>query len=711
MSSRWWCCLFLCVFANTSAAGDESSDHPASAKILDPVVVSARLEQVPAFDTPASITTIDLEPERRPGVGVSGTLAGVPGLIARDRQNYAQDTQISVRGFGARATFGVRGIRLYTDGIPATMPDGQGQVSHFNLFGGGRIEILRGPFSSLYGNSSGGVIQLWSVEPSPEPEVVVQSSIGPDDSRTLGTRLRGTAGTMGYVVAAQRFLTDGYRDHSAAERTQVDTKLTFDLGSAGALNVIAGRLDAPEALDPLGLTWAQVQEDPAQATAAANIYNTRKSVVQNQAGLLYALPVGDTTLHASTWAGERRVEQFLALPVGAQANPLNSGGVIDLDNSYGGSDMRWSWHGALGGWPAELQVGMNYERQNQHRLGFENFAGTSLGVRGALRRNERNRVQNFDQYSQAWWQFAPDWSVLLGARHSNIRFTSTDRYVTQSNPDDSGQVSYAQTTPVAGLVYSANENLRYYLSLGRGFETPTFNELGYRADGGAGLAFDLLPAVSRNYELGGKWRVDAGAWFEWAVFRSDTENELAVATNSGGRSSYWNVGPSRRSGVELSFHAPVSKNWTLEAAYTGLDAHFRDALPTCSASGCANPETPAGAGTRIPGLARQQLQAAAQWSLDPWWATIEGLGVGNVSVNDSGDEQAPGYFLVNLAFGWSRLVGTQRLEAFVRLDNVLDRAYIGSVIVNERNRRFYEPGPGRVVLLGLRWQWNGHNSR
>ena len=702
MSPHWWRCLALLTIANAAVAAEGDGNHSSSAKTLDPVVVSARLDQVPAFDTPASITTIDLEPERRPGIGISGTLAGVPGLIARDRQNYAQDTQLSIRGFGARATFGVRGIRLYTDGIPATMPDGQGQVSHFNLFGGGRIEVLRGPFSSLYGNSSGGVVQLWSVEPSPEPEVVVQSSIGRDDSRTLGTRLRGTADAMGYVVAAQRFLTDGYRDHSAAERTQVDAKLTFDVGSAGTLDVIAGRLDAPEALDPLGLTWAQVQEDPAQATTAAYTFNTRKSVVQNQTGLLYALPMGDATLHASAWGGARRVEQFLALPAGAQANPLNSGGVIDLDNSYAGSDMRWSWHGALAGRPVELHAGMNFERQNQHRLGFENFDGTSLGVRGALRRDERNRVQNFDQYTQAWWQFAPQWSILLGARHSNIRFTSADRYVTQGNPDDSGQVSYSQTTPVAGLVYSANENLRYYLSLGRGFETPTFNELGYRADGGAGLAFDLLPAVSRNYELGGKWRDDSGARIEWAAFRSDTENELAVATNIAGRSSYRNVGPSRRSGFELSVGTPVTKNWTVEAAYTGLDAQFR----TCLASDCASQET-AAAGTRIPGVARQQLQAAAQWRLDPWWATIEGVGAGNVSVNDAGDEQAPGYFLVNLAFGWTRLVGSQRLEAFVRLDNVLDRAYIGSVIVNERNRRYYEPGPGRGVLVGLRWQWNG----
>ena len=682
-----------------------AAEPPPDAATLDRVVVSARLEQVPAFDMPGSLDVVELEGEPRAGVGVSEFLGGVPGLIARDRQNHAQDTQLSVRGFGARSTFGVRGIRLYADGIPATMPDGQGQVSHFNLLGGGRVEVLRGPFSALYGNSSGGVLQLWSAEPTGTPEAAAQASIGRDDSRTFGARLRGGGDVAGYNIAAQQFETDGYREHSAARRSSANAKFGFDLAGAGKFEVVANVFDAPDAQDPLGLTREQVRQDRRRAVAAAHAFDTRKSVAQRQLGLLHALPLGAHTLRTSAWAGGRDVEQFLALPVGAQANPLNSGGVIDLDNAYGGADLRWSWRGELGGRPAELHVGANAERQRQHRRGYENFIDDELGVRGALRRDERNRVENVDQYAQAWWQLAPRWSLLLGARHSRVRFDSRDGYVTTGNPDDSGGRTYAQTTPVAGLVFAPRGDLRFHASAGRGFEAPTFNELGYRADGGAGLAFDLQPAISRNLELGGKWRNASGARIEAALFRADTDDELAVARNVGGRSSYRNVGRARRQGAELSAHVPFAGAWSLQLAYTWLDARFRDSFPVCTGGGCTTPLTQVPAGTRIPGTSRQQLQAALHWQNDRWRAQLEGIGAGDVSVNDPGSERAPGYFLLNAALTRRWNFDAQRLNAFVRIDNLLDQDYIGSVIVNEGNGRYYEPGPGRGVLLGLRWQW------
>ena len=705
---RWrrLACLAAAAGAIADASAEVRDDRPDVAT-LDAVVVSARLDGVSGFDMPASTTVVDLDAQRRAGIGVSESLGGIPGLAARDRQNHAQDTQLSIRGFGARSTFGVRGLRLHADGIPATMPDGQGQVSHFTMISGGRIEVLRGPFSALYGNSSGGVVQWWSAEPAELPQLTAQSSFGRDRSRTLGARLLGSTDTVGYHVAMQRFLTDGYRDHSAAERNQLHAKFGFELDGGGRLDVVANRLQA-SALDPLGLTWAQVQDDPTQAVANAHLFDTRKSVDQDQLGLLVSQPLGaGGTLRASAWAGEREVAQYLAIPAGAQANPLSSGGVIELDNRFGGADLRWSWQGALAGRPAELHVGANVEGQKQRRRGYENFDGATLGVRGVLRRDEDNRVRGVDQYAQAWWRFAPKWSLLVGARRSGLRFESRDRHVTGGNPDDSGAVRYSQTTPVAGLVYAAGENLNVYLSAGRGFETPTFNELGYRADGGAGLAFGLRPAVSRNLELGGKWRNARGARIQWALFRSDTEDELAVARNVGGRSSYRNVGASRRAGVEFSADLPLSEHWALEASYTGLDASFRDAFPICAGAGCATPDVRVAAGTRIPGVVRQQLQLALQWRSGDWWATVEALGAGDVTVNDPGDQSAPGHVLLNLALGREWAIGAHRLEAFLRADNVLDKRYVGSVIVNEGNGRYFEPGPRRGLLLGLRWQWGG----
>ena len=674
---------------------------------LDRVQVHAsRLQGVPAFDTPASLDRIDLrEDSNSAGVNVSERLGGIPGLLARDRQNYAQDTQLSIRGFGARSTFGVRGVRLYADGIPASMPDGQGQLSHFNLAAGDRIEVMRGPFSALYGNSSGGVLQLWSADGEDPDQWRVSASAGSNASHTLSARLLGKQDAVGYNLAATTFETDGFRGHSAARRDSANAKLTFDLGDERWLDFVFNYLDLPGADDPLGLTADQVREDPRQVSPVAVLFDTRKSVRQTQAGVTYQQSLGEAqTVRLIGYGGQRSIEQFLSIPAFAQANPLNSGGVIDLDNDYGGLDARWSWQGEIAARPFEATIGMNADRQRQHRRGYENFIGGTLGVKGAQRRDERNQVENFDQFAQAWWKFTDRWALLAGVRHSEVRFRSEDHYVTAGNPDDSGRVDFSQTTPAAGLVFSPGEDTRVYLSAGRGFETPTFNELGYRADGGAGLALDLAPAISRNLELGGKWRNESGASLNVAMFRADTDDELAVASNVGGRSTYRNVGRARRQGVEGEFERPLSTQWSLQLAYTWLQAEFRDAFLACNRSGCTVPDTPVAAGSRIPGVPEQQLFARLQWQGQAWSAAVEGNGVGDVAVNDIASQSAPGYFLLNLEAARSWSLGHGRLRGFVRIDNALDHAYTGSVIVNEGNRRFYEPGPGRSFLIGAEWR-------
>ncbi|HYM86344.1 MAG TPA: TonB-dependent receptor, partial [Pseudoxanthomonas sp.] len=625
--------LLASFFICAEALAQTSADPVTLGRVR---VQATRLQGVSAFDTPASLDSIDLRGDSATaGVNVSEKLNGIPGLLARDRQNYAQDTQLSIRGFGARSTFGVRGVRLYADGIPASMPDGQGQLSHFNLAGGDRIEVMRGPFSALYGNSSGGVLQLWSAEGEEPDQWRIAASAGSNASNTLSARWLGKQGPFAYNLAASRLETDGYRAHSAARRDSANAKLGFDLGNGRKLELVLNYLDLPDADDPLGLTWAQVQADPSQASPVALQFDTRKSVRQAQAGLTYLQPLGETqTLRLMAYGGQRSVEQFLSLPATAQGNPLNSGGVIDLDNDYGGADIRWTWHGELAARPFEATVGVNADRQQQHRQGYENFIGSALGVRGAQRRDERNQVRNADQFAQAWWKFSDRWALLAGVRRSEVKFGSDDRYVTASNPDDSGRVSYARTTPVAGLVFSPADNTRFYVSSGRGFETPTFNELGYRADGGAGLALDLAPATSRNTELGAKWRGDDGATLNVAVFRADTDDELAVASNVGGRSTYRNVGRARRQGVEGGLALSLSAQWNLQLSYTWLQAKFRDAFLICNRTGCTLPDTPVAAGSRIPGVPQQQLFAKLQWQGQAWSAAVEGSGVGEVAVND-----------------------------------------------------------------------------
>ena len=680
---------------------------PAATATLPAVQVeAARVRGVDPFDLPASISVVEVEAAaNRPSVQASELLDGLPGVVARDRQNYAQDTQLSIRGFGARSTFGVRGVRLYADGVPATLPDGQGQLSHFNVMGAERVEVLRGPFSALYGNASGGVLQWWSgtgAEGDPWRLRVTGGSFG---SFSAGAQLRGGRGPFDYNVAASHFETDGYREHSRARRESANANLGWELGEGRRLGLVLNYLDAPDAQDPLGLTRAQFEADPRQATAVATQFDTRKSVRQSQAGLAYQQDGEAQALRLMAYAGQRSIEQYLAVPVAVQASPLHAGGVVDLDGDYGGGDARWSWQGALAGRPFEFTIGASADRQRQDRQGYENFVGTTLGMKGALRRDQRDRVESLDQFAQAWWRWSERWSGLLGLRHSQVRFRSDDRYVTARNPDDSGRTDYEATTPVAGMVFRASDALRFYASAGRGFETPTFNELGYRADGGAGLALDLRQATSDNLEIGTKWRA-AGGEGAVALFRASTDDELAVASNTSGRSTYRNIGRTRRQGVEASWSQPLGDTARLAFAYTWLEATVREGYRVCASSGCAVPDAWVAPGARLPGVPRQQVFARWQWQPRQWQFAVEAEAADSTVVNDLGTEAAPGYGLVHLEASREWAAGDGSLRVFGRVDNVFDRRYIGSVIVNDGNGRYYEPGAERAWLAGLEWKFH-----
>ena len=671
-------------------------------------VTTTRTEAAP-FDVPASVDVIDGERVRaagRPEINLSESLALVPGVTARERQNYAQDLQLSIRGFGARSTFGVRGVRLYVDGIPATMPDGQGQLSHIDLATAGRIEVLRGPFSVLYGNSSGGVVQVFT-EPGEGPTQLTTSlALGSDGLTRPGLRLSGSGQSLGYVLSANRFSTDGWRDHSSASRGLANARLDLERVEGSKWTVVANALDL-RADDPLGLTRAQFEADPRSADAAATLFNTRKTVQQGQLGLIHEHRLGGGhRLRFMVYGGQRDTEQFQAIPMAVQANALHPGGVIGLERRYAGTDLRWTSKHQLAGGPLEVVAGLSYDRLQEHRLGWQNFAGTVLGVQGALRREEDNEVSNLDPYLQAVWKLAPRWTVTAGVRHSSVRFSSSDRFVVGANRDDSGSVRYRATLPVAGLMFALSPEVHLYGALGRGFETPTFNELAYRPDGIPGLNFALRPSRSDNLELGIKGRSAAGGpWrSEWsaALFHTSTESEIVTQTNVGGRSTFQNAGATRRRGLELAWSARLAPAWHFQLAQTWLDARYRDAFATCSGTPCTVPTQVIAAGNRIPGTARSVSAAEIAWQpARGWRAGAEVRRSSRVHVNDLNSEAAPSFTVLALHAGYVFDVRGWNLSAIARVDNLLDRRYAGSVIVNEGNSRFYEAAPGRSWVFKL----------
>ena len=693
--------LALALFVLPAAHAQQDMQGSAKQKTLPTVVVTATRIAEPAFDVPASITAVQMGDATAdtPNISASEYLRQVPGVLARDRQNYAQDEQISIRGFGSRSTFGVRGARLYTDGIPATMPDGQGQLSNFNFDSAERIEVLRGPFSALYGNSSGGVIQIFTAAGSKPSAVIGNAGIGSHGVWRLDASARGAHGDVGYNVDISKFHTDGFRDHSRADRIKSNAKLDLKIGNSGKLTLLLNTVSMPLAQDPQGLTLNQVEDDPRQAAPSALLYNTRKSVRQNQGGATYTQQLGGGhSLQLLAYYGQRSVQQFLSVPVGAQTNPLSSGGVVDLDTTYSGTDLRWTWKGHLSGQPFDLAAGITYDRSEQLRSGHENFVGQTLGVVGALRRNEQDNVYNIDQYAQGTWRFAPRWSLTLGARHSVVRFSSVDHYITASNPDDSGRVAYRSTDPVTGLMFDVRPDWHLYGSYGHGFATPTFSELGYHPEG-SGLNFSLQPSRSHNAEIGSKWRFENGGKLEIALFQINTSDETGVLSSSGGRTIYQNVGSSRRRGIEVGLRLALAEEWTLDTAYTYLDARFLDAFGECGRpNGCT-----VAANARMPGVPRQLLNARLRWGGElGWHAGLQIDAAGAVLANDAGTLVAPGYAIAGINAGYVFDTGQYQIVSFARIDNLFDIDHIGSVIVGQANGASFEPAPGRTFYVGVK---------
>ena len=684
------------IAAAVAACGAaRAQEAPRPPVMLPEVSVSATRVERDNMDLPVAIDTLDQRAirEGNPQVNLSESLVRVPGIAVQNRQNYAQDLQISSRGFGSRSAFGVRGVRLIADGIPATMPDGQGQAATFNLSSAERIEVLRGPFSSLYGNAAGGVVQIFTADGPAQPTFTTNAIAGSFNTWKLGQQYGGQHGPLNAVVDVSRFETDGYRDHSSVRRDSGNAKLRYDLGSAGRITLVVNMLDQPETEDPLGLTAAQVAQNPRQATAVAYTFNTRKSIAQSQGGLTWELPLSNgDMINARVYAGDRQVTQHLAIPLAAQNVLTSSGGVVDLDRGYNGLGVRWTREGQLAARRFSLSAGVDHDRMAERRRGFIN----NNGVTGALKRDEDDKVSNTDLYVQGEWQATKQLGLFAGARNSRVSFDSKDYYIVGPNPDDSGAVDYSRTTPVMGATWRFTPTLNAYANIGEGFETPTFAELAYRPGGATGLNFSLRPATSLHREIGLKALTGGNGHINVALFRIDTRDEIVVNSSSGGRTDYRNASGTLRKGLEVAWQQQYGLGFQSALAWTLLDATFKDAFTPGTGGTVA-------AGNRLPGVASNLLYGELLWrhAASGFHTGVEVRHSGKVFVNDQNSEAAGAYTIGSLRAGLQQRGKGWRISEFLRIDNVTDRNYVGSVIVADGNSRFYEPSPGRAATLGV----------
>ncbi|HBV2613966.1 TPA: TonB-dependent receptor [Klebsiella pneumoniae] len=669
------------------------------------MVVTAAPTTVSELDTPAAVSVVNGNEMRQaaPRVNLSESLGAVPGLQVQNRQNYAQDLQLSIRGFGSRSTYGVRGLRIYVDGIPATMPDGQGQTSNIDIGSVDTIEVLRGPFSALYGNSSGGVINVTSQTGTQPPTVEASSYYGSFGTWHYGMKATGAvgdgshAGDVDYTVSTNRFTTHGYRDHSGARKNLANARLGVRINDVSKLTLLLNSVDI-KANDAGGLTADEWRDNPRQSPRGDQ-YNTRKNTRQTQAGLRYERQLSaQDDLSVMMYAGERETTQFQSIPRAPQLKPSHAGGVIDLTRHYQGIDTRLTHRGELLV-PVTLTAGLDYENMSKRRKGYENFVmvngAPQYGEQGALRRNERNLMWNVDPYLQTQWQLTDKLSLDAGVRYSSVWFDSNDYYITPGNGDDSGDASYHKWLPAGSLKYALTDAWNVYLSAGRGFETPTINELSYRSDNQSGLNFGLKPSTNDTVEIGSKTRIGNGL-FTAALFQTNTDNEIVVDSSSGGRTSYKNAGKTRRQGMELGLDQQFGESWRLKAAWTWLDATYRTNV--CDDASCN--------GNRIPGIARNMGYASFGYQPEQgWYAGSDIRYMSDIMANDENTAKAPSWTVVGLTTGYKWSYGRMDMDLFGRIDNLFDREYVGSVIVNESNGRYYEPAPGRNYGIGLNLAW------
>ncbi|ENU31106.1 hypothetical protein F991_01012 [Acinetobacter sp. CIP-A165] len=694
-------CVAMSMGLNSSLlwAAEPDTQQPVQ---LPTIKVEATRTDTSYLQTPASVFRVDApEQIQSTQVNLTELVKGIPSLQLNNRENYAQDLQLSMRGFGARSSFGVRGIRLYVDGIPATMPDGQGQTSNIDLSSLDHLEVLTGPFSSLYGNSSGGTILTTSKEGQGKDSIEMSYAGGSHNKNRAGIVLQGGskhANEPSYVISSSYFVTDGYRDHSDARKVFNNAKLTWDLDDGSKINWITNYVKI-HANDPQGLTRELWDENPKQQVPFLKQFDVRKNIEQTQTGVTWSKPINDQhELYLMGYWGNRQVTQYQSIPASAQANPRHAGGVIDFDRNYYGADFRWTGKELLPN--TTLSAGVALDMMDEDRKGYENFVlmsnQPSYGVKGNLRRNEDNSLWNIDPYLQASWQFLPTWRVDTGLRYSNVHYKSKDHYISGVNGDDSGKHDYSKLLPSIALSWQVIPELLAYVSYAKGFETPTFTEMAYRPDGVGGFNFDLDASSSDTYELGLKSQNQLGD-FTLAVFQTKTKDDIVSAGASNGRTTFRNADKTLREGVELTWNKALWRDLVANASYGYLDATFDSTVPAVGSV------AEIASGNLIPGIAKQRAYAAVAWKPNTgFYGGVDAQYNDKIYVNDTNTEAALSYTTVSAYTGYLWTLNDWNVNAYARVDNMLDKNYVGSVIVNDGNGRFYEPADGRNWGAGIK---------
>jgi iron complex outermembrane recepter protein len=668
---------------------------------IAPIVVTGTRTLQNSFDLPIAIDVVKQEDIQNGQLQMtlSESLIRVPGITAQNRTQQAQDPQISTRGFGSRSAFGVRGVRVYVDGIPLTMPDGQGQPGVVDLSAIKSIEVMRGPFSALYGNSSGGVIQLFTEDAPKTPEVGATVMFGSYDTKRQIMNAAGVVDGVEYLLNASNFESDGYRDNSESDKQAATAKFKFNISDDTKITTLINWFDQ-DAQDPIGLSRALAFNSSTRDTVvpAALFANTSVKRDHTQVGFNIEHAFNENNkISLIPYVGTRKNAQILTTSPTATTLATTNARLSEIDREFYGTDARWDNSGNIGSMPYEISLGVTYGKSSDDRLDT-NVLGSGLPI-STLNRREENISTNFDRYVQGKLTVLPSVDLHAGVRRTKVRLEVKDDFTsgTGSIGNNSGSVSYEKTTPVFGATWKVSPTVNFYANYGKGFETPTFIEAAFNTTAAnATPNLSLKPSKSENFEIGAKTFLSDNTQANLTLFHIKTNDEIVTNQTLAGRSTFANANSTKRTGAEFSIDSDFDYGISTFFSYSLLNAKFdSDFTPTGG--------TIIQSGNRIPGTYRSQIYGEVAWQYEPlgFNMALEGRHNSKVYVNDRNTDTAPSYTIFNLRAGFEQYFAHWQFKEYIRVENMFDKEYIGSIRVNDGNALFFEPGADRNYLLGL----------
>ena len=646
----------------------------------EPIIINAtRVGKNPA-EIPAAISTIgqdriQLGTEQ---LGLDESLTQVPGLFMRNRYNFAQDLRVSIRGYGARSSFGIRGIKIIVDGIPETLPDGQGSVDGIDIGSASQINVIRGPSSSLYGNASGGAILIETEKGPVIPFGEVRATVGDYDFTKLQLKTGGETGKLNYLVNVSDTSTDGYRDHSKYENTQLNGRFEYATSADSSLVTSIHHTDQPVAEDPGGITAEDAADDPTQARERNELFDAGESLEQTRIGLLYKTAVNPgRDLEARVYHTTRDFDNRL---------PFVSGGSVSLDRNFSGGGLKYTTESKLGEKQNRLLLGLDYDRQDDDRSRYDNL----MGVLGDQTLAQNELVTSVGVFLQNEIRLTDATELTAGLRYDEITFDVDDEFL--SDGDDSGKVRMDEVSPMLGISYKRSDSTHWYANISTGFQTPTTTE--FSNPSGGGFNQSLEPEESINYEVGIKTRT--GSYhFEVALFHIDLENELIPFELAGqpGRTFYENAGSSTRDGLEIFYGRPLFEQVNFTLAYTYSDFEFDD---------FTNDDGDVFDGNQTPGVPENILNLGFSWiGASGVYASWDTLYTDELYADNANDTRVASSSVSHLRLGYNRFYDDWEASAFLGVNNVFDESYNDNIRINAFGGRYFEPAPEQNAYVGF----------